>query len=101
MSDAKFTKGEWVVNKYTSTVNGISRVFAYEVWSGNQRIVNKTEINYPCEEIKTELLANARLIAAAPSMYEMLKEARKLCHSGGYFDTRDKIDSVLAKALGE
>lgn len=100
MIEAKFTSGEWEVHKYTSTVNGISRVFAYEVWSGNQCIVNKTEIDYPCEDLKTELLANAYLIAAAPRMYEYLSHMVEHDMINDHSVERE-VKSLLAKACGE
>lgn len=94
-----FTKGEWELNKYTSTVNGDTRVFAYEIWCGNKCIVYKTDIEYPCEDLKNEYLANANLIAAAPSMYAMLQELL----DGGSLHRMDAkaISGLLAKARGE
>jgi hypothetical protein len=49
-------------------------------------------------------LANARLIAAAPDLYEALELAKDASQTaGGYFDniTRRKIDAALKKARGE
>lgn len=51
--------------------------------------------------------ANARLIAAAPELYEALDEAlglvQALINEGytGYIDQRERISAALAKARGE
>lgn len=104
MSEAKFTKGEWELNRYTSTVNGYTRVFAYEIWCGNKCIVYKTDIEYPCEDIKNEYLANAHLIAAAPAMYRILELAMSYMDGDSIEDfvySYQDIKQLLAKARGE
>ena len=46
--------------------------------------------------------ANAALIAAAPDMYQMLKELEEdMANVGGFHRTREKINEILAKARGE
>ena len=89
MSEAKFTGGEW---RRHYSPNCQEYVICDRRRNGGYAVASLSGSNSK---------ANAHLIAAAPEMYAMLKEARKLCHSGGYFDTRDKIDSALAKPRGE
>lgn len=60
-----------------------------------------------CHKIGDELLANARLISAAPEMLaalEMVRDADNDCHRDGLETiprpARQKIDAALAKARG-
>lgn len=83
MSEAKFTKGQWYVEKESGMVVSTH---------------DKTEI---CEYHPTgdyEFEANANLIAAAPEMYAMLETAVGM-FSGTEFASR--AEKLLAKARGE
>lgn len=87
MSEAKFTKGEWMV---------------YGDWAIKRK--GTTEILASFEERgfnNQEGFANAHLMAAAPEMYEAIKQCRKFYHKNGLEDLRDELDKLLAKARGE
>lgn len=90
MSEVNFTKAPWKFNAHDGYITDCTKA-ENEITTVQLDDWHHLGMGY----------SNAHLIAAAPEMYAMLKEARKLCHSGGYFDTRDKIDLVLAKARGE
>ncbi len=86
----KHTKGPWRVHTTDSTAI-IDRTGAD---------IAATTGDYENEYEAME--ANARLIAAAPDLLEMLKEARKClrrCHYAG--PEREAIDAAILKATGE
>ena len=90
MSETKFTPGPWRagLSIYKSQARvvadkggRIADVFAYE---------------------EEQAKANAALIAAAPEMYEGLKEIRDVMEKDGRFcRTVEAIDKLLKKARGE
>ena len=69
MSEAKFTKGEWVVTTCGSNVS---------VWCDSNSITSAESFNYPDDAHRNEILANAHLIAAAPNLYRRLERARDM-----------------------
>jgi len=85
MSEAKFTKGEWVIserhNEYYVEANHDSEGFCDLI----------------CEGVYEE--ENAHLISAAPEMYEMLERCKKEMSKSGY--DASPIENLLAKARGE
>lgn len=96
-----YTKGEWKASKIT-TIQGIKMAggYKYGLW-----VDNKTSHSLTSESIafiKTE--QDAHLIAAAPDMYEALKE---LIDRDNYGSIRlptqasDLMKKVLAKAEGK
>ncbi|HJH05434.1 MAG TPA: hypothetical protein K8W19_15615 [Victivallis vadensis] len=93
MIEPKFTPGPWSIlfNDKTKVVleqQGVA-VFVADTYAG----FTKSE-----EEQK----ANAALIAAAPEMYEGLKEIRDVMEKDGRFcRTVEAIDKLLMKARGE
>lgn len=93
MNMPKFTPGPWslLFNDKTKVVleqQGVA-VFVADTYAG----FTKSE-----EEQK----ANAALIAAAPEMYEGLKEIRDVMEKDGRFcRTVEAIDKLLKKARGE
>lgn len=93
MNEPKFTPGPWSIlfNDKTKVVleqQGVA-VFVADTYAG----FTKSE-----EEQK----ANAALIAAAPEMYEGLKEIRDVMEKDGRFcRTVEAIDKLLMKARGE
>lgn len=93
MIEPKFTPGPWSIlfNDKTKVVleqQGVA-VFVADTYAG----FTKSE-----EEQK----ANAALIAAAPEMYEWLKEIRDVMEKDGRFcRTVEAIDKLLMKARGE
>ena len=93
MSDTKFTKGEWFVLDERVVMCGDSRV-AY-AYSGS---------SIP---LTHHVKSNAHLIAAAPEMYELIKDLRHAVSMGGLgggisnIEVLKSIDELLAKARGE
>ncbi len=110
MTEAKFTKGPWVLidGQFSSEV---------EITTENRQENSKGKI---CEmdiyfggEHGIEQPANAHLIASAPEMYEMLKKMQAvmyhLSNEQGLIDSKrdacrddfSTINGLLAKARGE
>ena len=92
MNETKFTKGDWVADYGTVSCGNIS--------------IADCELN-SMEYTATEI-ANARLIAAAPEMYDELLSARDMLnaiwHDNGSYGVKNKADDIsklLAKARGE
>ena len=83
---SKFTSGKWRAGEH-SPLMGIS-IFA----TGRPFRIARLEGYYPVEEEE----ANARLIAAAPEMYELLKDVAQW--QGNYvWDTACKAKELLAR----
>ncbi len=93
MTEAKFTKGPWTEYLGASNIVEVHNSDGLEVvnwqgFDGNGNFSNQT------------VEANAYLIAAAPEMYEMLKQianAREIKFDG----SASQIWDLLAKARGE
>ena len=81
---SKFTKGKWKINEYC------------DVLAENNQLV--ALINEPRN--KKEAQANARLIAAAPEMYNWLKAFLQVSKDGTVINTRH-IKELLARIDGE
>ncbi|MGB1281005.1 MAG: hypothetical protein ACPG5V_13675 [Vibrio cyclitrophicus] len=93
MSEAKFTKGEWIVD-YDNCDYGSGEWYIV----GNARV----EFSYRAtSEEKEEAKANAHLIAAAPEMYSELDELSGIIRRMGVESASDRIDQLLKKARGE
>lgn len=95
MSEAKFTKGEWVAGRadMATYVDGYPSkwIFADDQYCAIASGYDITDWE--------EVMANAHLIAAAPEMYEMLESLRE--DYGLLTDVGKDIDELLAKARGE
>ncbi len=94
MKDAAFTKGPWSIDpRYPNDVVG-----------ADGRDVAETHLSPGHVRPLDERTANARLIAAAPEMYEALKAARDYLYDVGrdkdMAPTVDKIAAALLKAQG-
>ena len=106
MIETKFTIGHWVVKEEEEDKNYL-RVRGTRL--GHKfKIANVDTTNYHepntvlYEKEKQEAIANANLIAAAPEMYEMLKECLDdELEMHGTTSLSDKISKLLAKARGE
>ena len=93
MSEAKFTKGEWIA------------FYPHEIHNSGHVSVENEEGRQICisEVYKSNLdegTANVRLIAAAPEMYDLLNSIENDADRIPTF-LWDKIQSVLAKARGD
>ena len=100
---SEFTKGKWEAG-----IDPIAVIPHVYVWTKLKQQKNKPAIiavMHRCPYIKDkEQLANARLIAAAPDMYELLKE--ELIPTSDYggivsFEREKKIRTLLAQIDGE
>ena len=111
MNDAKFTPGPWevvnVVDVFTmSGAANNSGVMADSVdgWQIADCSVGRTFVGGELIELGfKEQAANARLIAAAPELYEALEKATMLLDGVG-FQSSDEYQAAmhaLAKARGE
>ena len=97
MSEAKFTKGEWIIGKTEDDYKALS--IDIECSGGLMELASISGIDdcrYECEESK----ANAHLIAAAPEMYSMLNSIAISMECEHGVDT-DAIFELLAKARGD
>jgi len=56
---------------------------------------------YPSKRSIEECEANARLIAAAPEMLELCKQALKEIDENKTFDTTERLRAVIKKAEGK
>lgn len=107
MSEAKFTKGKWFIEKDANWNDDCWAISAKRDSDGSvhhcfAEVVYKMEH----EEKNEELEANAHLIAAAPDIYHSLKEivddARDYESRGGKLPSWVKsAEDALAKARGE
>ena len=82
----EYTKGEWTVEGGTQVV------------SGNRLVANTGgyTTNYSFEREQNE--ANAKLIAAAPDMYQALKDCITSIKTAMHFDTAEHLDGALGVA---
>jgi hypothetical protein len=89
MSEAKFTKGPWFLNK-SRVVNVMSN-------ENNEPVASVC----PYNRTPLEVVANTHLIAAAPEMYEMLKAMADATVHNYNYETAKPIYALLAKARGD
>jgi hypothetical protein len=86
MSKHKHTPGPWYYGKYadrvTKTKNSDGSDSICHVYTGNQA-------------------ANARLIAAAPEMLELLMSCRAFASYEGHIDLMNRIDKLIERIEGE
>lgn len=107
MSEAKFTKGEWFIEK---DANWNDDCWAISVKRDYDDSVHHcfAEVTYKMEDEDSnpELEANAHLIASAPEMYEFIEQMRsyliECCKDAPNKNlVLDATDNLLAKARGE
>lgn len=84
LEDAKFTKGEWKARGTTRGLNG------FYIGTDTQNIAQVYSSIPECE-------ANARLIAAAPAMFEALKSVLSDLPFQPTKETYDKIEAILTR----
>lgn len=98
MSEAKFTKREWVVVTEPESEHYLLTVDCGGIMQVNV-ITSATDVTFS-ESI--ERSANAHLIAAAPEMYEMLEKIHdSMAGNGEYGEFYHDVKELLAKARGE
>lgn len=100
MSDTKFTPGPWTVingNKlFPCVVMAKVDIPEDDIGTLNYPYPNVV-INRSHNQNMGSIIANARLIAAAPEMYELLVEFKDFCNHTGLFDTSGRIESLLTR----
>ena len=120
MSEKKFTPGPWVSNPRTILYGGMRAEDGYVInalggeraaWYGLAQVVTETEDG----DRNIEGVANAKLIAAAPDLYDALELTLQACYSleeyqhnvlgdDSQYQTGSLIEqakAALAKARGE
>ena len=100
MSGEKFTKGEWVVYLDDDSEQIVIGADSYNKDPSEYFSCHKMMVD--CDVDDEEAVANAHLIAAAPDMYEKLKEILEYIEESiGESDGTRSIETLLAKARGE
>lgn len=110
MSEAKFTKGDWIAFKdgkwsdcgsWSADNDEVSSYSNVAVNVGNVTICLVVSESWDDSEME----ANAHLIAAAPKMYEMLEQLSNsiptVCENHEQFCLRIEINDLLAEVRGE
>ena len=90
---SKFTKGKWKtnINKYV-----------YVLDEKNKFLHRRFIVYNVYGDTEEETQANARLIAAAPEMYELISEALGRCKGNSVFaDLYSQAKELLARIDGE
>ena len=97
---AQFTQGPWVVKSTDEDINTKTIIDSDEFW-----IAKVLNFNRASDDIR-ESQANANLIAAAPAMYEALKQAideladYEAARNDPKSITRYRCEAALAQAEG-
>ena len=100
MSEFKGTKGKWTI--YKATMINIKDPISHSIYVGTKRIalcynLFEQDKSKNVEEKISE--ANAKLIACAPEMLEMLIHCEKVFRQGGGMEyTLSDIQSLIKKA---
>lgn len=90
MSEAKFTKGEWVAKD-----NG----YYFDIHEVDSRGYYLDQV---CMGVSYENKDNVPIISAAPEMYEMLEKIHdSMAGNGEYGEFYYDVKELLAKARGE
>lgn len=99
MSEAKFTKGEWVKD-YKGTEGHIKAISGFH-GSLTPTVARFDVITPSIDEDEKE--ANAHLIAAAPELYAMLEMVMNILNGDDAINEVESSDikNLLAKARGE
>ena len=89
-----FTKGPWRLHPYA---------FAHVESVAGRGIANcgGYQDSRDADATREENIANARLISAAPELYEALEELLLAPSLGGYNAAITKADNAISKARGE
>jgi hypothetical protein len=102
MSEAKHTPGPWEVIGPDDQAYGDIIIRA-----GGRRIARLWQDDAPVPEFNSEQWANARIQAAAPDLYDALREIQRLCadiplveRNPRFAEARRAALAALAKAEG-
>lgn len=104
MIESKHTPGPWDVDPIEHQIHSGSK--ETDVW-GSSDVLVEPVCTIPhddiCSGAPQEIAANARLLAAAPEMFEALEAADECLANNGFGKpyVADLIAAVLAKAKGE
>lgn len=92
MADPRWTPGPWYIRERTG---------GFTIWSDHGAVTSTTIT--PLSSRRAEGEANARLVAAAPDLYEALEMVRDANESDPHIppSALAKIHAALAKARGE
>lgn len=91
--ETKFTKGTWQVDDRDFVISGTTTIAEFY---NSESYVPKAGTKVPSPE---ESAANARLIAAAPDLYEAL-DILMMAISGMKYESQEQADLILdAKAI--
>lgn len=89
MTKLNYTPAPWII--------GLNLRMPYLIYGGNDYAVADCKVYHG----KSDIEADMRLIAAAPEMYEALKELNSYVHSFGESHLTDMANKALKKAEGE
>lgn len=108
MSEAKFTKGDWVIypledDKEYIRIRGSVVGGRFKIADVRDLHLHHDEKQAWCKCEREESMANAHLIAAAPEMYEILEMLTSMptYDAKCFLESEDSIVKLLAKARGE
>jgi hypothetical protein len=74
--ETKFTKGEWIITDICIDHKGAGY---YRIGTNEQDWIAEAKGTHVGAETSEECLANAKLIAAAPEMFETLELIKSMC----------------------
>ena len=95
---SKFTKGKWEVVNAGEKNFKTQLFYGYHVFSAAKPIAKIFEA---LDDNGNNTQANARLIAAAPEMYELLKRFAECRHEGDMFDIMQNAHELVARIDGK
>jgi len=103
MSEARFTPGPWVVDSFSTREGEFVGVYSDDATGSVVAHVGPFSLVRRPREIVD---ANARLIAAAPGMYDALRKALNYLENteselGIKLESADAVRAALSKATGE
>lgn len=99
MSKTKFTPGPWEAKRIK--VNNVEMTGTWFVGNEGVFIAGNITSGHTCGTIDEIQGANAKLMAAAPEMFEMLERCKLALLGCGVKHLAADIETLLAKARGE
>jgi hypothetical protein len=96
MKNQKHTQGEWLLHENLRSINSENNIPIANVWYNNIANVWYKNTTMVTEE---EGLANAKLIASAPNLLDVLLKAKKWAEDYGMNkDIYNEINNAITKA---